>query len=141
MCVVLFSPLAYFVFLVPFFLLFSSSWLPVGCFCLSLCVPFACFVSASQGGSQIINIFHKGGREQYWVEGAVVALLYVAMSLALLGTYAAPSWKRYPIALSLNKLCFVSKNRDTRGSNVLYTAIYGWYFSSQVLAAALQWAI
>ena len=39
-------------------------------------------------------MFSQGGRDQFWYEGAVVALLYVGMSSAILGVYAGIGWKR-----------------------------------------------
>lgn len=42
-----------------------------------------------------LEMFSRGGRDQYWYEGVVVACLYVIMSTAILGTYSAASWKRY----------------------------------------------
>lgn len=39
-------------------------------------------------------MFSPGGRDQYWFEGMVVALLYVGMSLAILGVYTLAGWKR-----------------------------------------------
>lgn len=43
----------------------------------------------------VLEMFSKGGRDQYWYEGIVIACLYVIMSAAILGTYSAASWKRY----------------------------------------------
>lgn len=40
-------------------------------------------------------MFNPGGREQFWYEGAVVAILYLFMSASLLGVYLAAGWKRY----------------------------------------------
>lgn len=39
-------------------------------------------------------MFSPGGRDQYWYEGAVVALFYLGMSTSLLGLYWAAGWKR-----------------------------------------------
>lgn len=35
-----------------------------------------------------------GGRDQFWYEGMVVAVLYLFMCAAILGVYYAASWKR-----------------------------------------------
>lgn len=39
-------------------------------------------------------LFSAGGRDQYWYEGVVVAILYLFMSAATLGVYFAAGWKR-----------------------------------------------
>ncbi|CAM9283828.1 unnamed protein product [Ectocarpus sp. 13 AM-2016] len=70
-----------------------------------------------------------GGRDQFWYEGMVVAVLYLFMSAAILGVYYAASWKRVPSPLRtavvlacITVLCYVVS---------VYMALYAkktpWY--------------
>ncbi|CAM9818866.1 unnamed protein product [Pylaiella littoralis] len=84
-------------------------------------------------------MFNPGGREQFWYEGAVVAILYLFMSAALLGVYLAAGWKRAPplvrtaaVLGCVTVLCYVASE---------YMALYAkktpWYALNKLVPPAM----
>ncbi|CAM9974131.1 unnamed protein product [Scytosiphon promiscuus] len=80
-------------------------------------------------------MFSPGGRDQYWYEGIVVAVLYLIMSLAVLGLYLSAGWKRVPslvrttaIIVCVTVLCYVASEYMA-----LYTKKTAWYSLEELL--------
>ncbi|CAM9583234.1 unnamed protein product [Ectocarpus sp. 6 AP-2014] len=81
-----------------------------------------------------------GGRDQFWYEGMVVAVLYLFMSAAILGIYYAASWKRVPSPLRttavlacITVLCYVVS---------VYMALYAkktpWYNLKEMIPPVIS---
>lgn len=84
-----------------------------------------------------LEMFSRGGRDQYWYEGVVVACLYVIMSTAILGTYSAASWKRVPspvrgvaMLACVTILCYIANLYLT-----LYMKKTQWYSMAGLLTS------